>query len=275
MRRMAIRLAVVALILSAASIKAQDAALKTIPAASYSQAYCAGFIAETPVPQDLSVSGGSDDDFHSVIRQFVKGESVFISRRNSADIPVGTEYSVVRPANDIFQTTRYQGENGDIRKLGTPYADVAQVQVTHSTPKGIVAKVTFSCEPIFPGDILVPFQIRVIPDYTITPPLDHFAPLDESKSHGRITATNSNFGYLGNGTIVYLNLGNEQSVQPGKRFRIYKLPAPNETAGLTHEATPPETIGEAVVLSARPKSSVAIIVGSYREIAAGDYVEAE
>jgi hypothetical protein len=274
-RRMVIRLAVVLIILSGASIKAQNTAPATIQAASYSQAYCSGFIAETRVPRDLTVQGGSDDDFHSVVRQFVKGESVFIAKHNGADIAVGTEYSVVRPATDLFQTTRYQGENWDIRKLGTPYADVAQVRVTHSTPKGIVANITFSCEAIMPGDILVPFQTRAIPEYTLTPPLDHFAPLEEGKARGRIAATADNFGYLGRGTIVYLSLGNEQSVQPGNRFRIYNVPAHNENGTLSNATTPPETIGEAVVLSVRPKSSVAIVIGSYREIAAGDYVEGE
>ena len=36
-----------------------------------------------------------------------------------------------------------------------------------------------------------------------------------------------------------------------------------------------ETIGEAVVLSVNSKSSVALVVSSYREIAAGDHIEAE
>jgi hypothetical protein len=264
-----------AMLLSVATMKAQNAAPITKPAASYSEAYCAGFIAETPVPHDLSVMGGGDDDFHAVLRQFVTGESIFIAKRNGADIAVGTEYSVVRPATDIFETTRYDGENSFLRKLGTPYLDVAQVTVTHSTSKGIVANIKFSCEAVVPGDILVPFQTRAIPDYTVSPPLDHFAPLDENKPHGRIAASNSNFGYLGRGNIIYLNLGNDQGIQAGKRVRIYKRLSPKEFGAYSHDAAPPETIGEAVVLSVRSKSSVALIVGSYREINAGDYVEAE
>ena len=277
MRRIALSLAVVFLVVSAATAKAQETqptSPLSIPAASHSQAYCTGFVAETSVPNDLFVLGGADDDFHSVVRQFVNGESIFISQRKGGDIAVGTEYSVVRPTKELFETMHYQGEGSEIRKSGRPYADVAQVKVTHVNSGGVVAKITFSCEAVVPGDILVPFQPRTIPEYTVSKPLDHFAPLDQNKTHGRITASRNNFGSFGGETVVYLNLGDKEA-QPGKRFRIYKV-LPPETAGvLTHKPTPPETIGEAVVLSVQSKSSVAMVVSSYREIAAGDYVEAE
>ena len=120
-------------------------------------------------------------------------------------------------------TMRYQGERGDIRKLGIPYEDVAKVRVTHVNPEGTVASVTFSCGAIVPGDTLVPFQPRAIPEYTVSHPLDHFVPLDRNKQHGRITATHNNFGFLGDETVVYLNLGESEGAKPGQRYRIYKI----------------------------------------------------
>ena len=151
MRRIAFTLAVVFLFVSALTAQAQEtkpASPVSVAAASLTQAQCTGFIAETPVPRDLVVVGGGDDDFHSVVRQFVKGESVFISPRKGGDIKVGAEYNVVRPAKELFQTTRYQGQGWDMRKLGKPYEDVAIVKVTHVNPQGAVAEVAFSCGPI-------------------------------------------------------------------------------------------------------------------------------
>jgi hypothetical protein len=289
---MTILLALAFLVQSAASIKAQDPSASTTqstptaiastsvgpisaPAATYSQAYCAGFISESTVPRNITVVGGSDDDFHSVIRQSVKGESVYLAVHNGSNLAVGTVFSVVRPADNIFQTIRYQGENWEIRKLGTPYSDVAQVTITHATPKSVVAKVSFSCEAVVPGDILVPFQPRIIPEYTTSTRLDSFAPPEQGKRHGHITASNNNFGYIGRGDVIYLNLGNEKGVQAGARFRIFNIVDAPASSAPAHDATPPEAIGEAVVLSVRPKSCVAIIVGSYREISAGNYVEEE
>jgi hypothetical protein len=152
---------------------------------------------------------------------------------------------------------------------------VARVKVTHVNPEGVVAKVTFSCEPIIPGDTLVPYQPRPIPEYTLSKPLDHFAPLDQNKPHGRVAASHNNFGYLGREAVVYVDLGERDGTLPGRRLRIYKVLAPEATGAMSRHRTPPETVGEAVVLSVQSNSCVAMVVSSYREIAAGDYVEAE
>lgn len=278
MKQTAFLLFLVLLAVSPAAIQAQETEAVSpvsIPAASRSQAYCTGFIASPAVPHDLFVVGGADDDFHSVVRQFVEGESVFLSHPENGNLAVGSEYSVVRPADELFLTMRYQGERWEIRKLGKPYEDVAQVKVTHINPEGAVAKVTFSCEPIVPGDTLVPFQPRPIPEYTVSPPLDHFAPLDKNKHEGRIVASRNNYGSIGNGMVVYLNLGENEGAKPGQRFRIYKLIPSHANIFVVRQPRPPEIVGEAVVLSVQGKSSVAMVVSSYREIAAGDYVEEE
>jgi hypothetical protein len=190
-------------------------------------------------------------------------------------VAVGAEFDVVRPAKELFRTSRYDGQGGEIRRLGTPYEDVAEVKVTHVLPQGLVAKVTFSCSAVVPGDVLVPFQPRVIPEYTVSAPLDHFTPLDQSKHHGRIAASHNNFGFFGRQTVVYLDLGDKDGATPGKRYRIYKILPPESTGFLESQRTPPETVGEAVVLSVKSKSCVAMIISSYREISAGDFVEEE
>lgn len=278
MRRIAFTLAVVFLAASAFTIQAQETAsvsMLSIPVATRSQADCTGFIANPSVPRDVYVVGGADDDFHSVARQFVQGESIYIAQHEGGNFAVGAEYSVIRPAHELFRTMRYSGERWDIRKLGKPYEDVAQVRVTHVNPEGAVARVTFSCGPINFGDTLVPFQPRAIPEYTVSAPLDHFIPLDDNKPHGRITASRNNFGFVGNQMVVYLNLGESQGAKPGQRYRIYKVLPPHLVGVITTHPTPAETIGEAVVLSVQGKSSVAMVVSSYREISSGDYVQAE
>ncbi len=269
MRRTAFALALVFLAMPAITFRAQDAAPAgpTKPVATRSQADCAGFIADPVIPHDIFVIGGGDDDFHSRVRQFVEDESIYIGTEGKGgSVSVGSEYRVVRPADELFRTMRYTGERGAVGSQGKPYEDVAIVRVTHVNPQGPVAKVIFSCQGIQTGDTLVPFQPRAIPDYTVSKPLDHFAPIDTSKPHGRIVATMNNFGFLGDQNVIYLSLGEKDGARPGERFRIYKVLA---------EHTMPETIGEAVVLSVQAKSCVAMVVGSYREISSGDSVEAE
>jgi hypothetical protein len=276
-RRIAYIWVVVFVALSAVAAQAQEPGTSSpapIPVATRTQADCTGFIAKPDVQRGIFVLGGADDDFHSVVRQFVQGDSIFITSKGG-DLAVGAQYSVIRPANELFDTTYYSGERWDIGKLGKPYEDVAQVRVTHVNPGAIVAKVTFSCQSVVPGDILVPFQPRAIPEYTVSAPLDHFIPVSDSKKQGRITASRNNYGFVGNQMTVYLNLGESDGAKPGQRYRIYKILPPHPTGFLSWEKTPPETIGEAVVLSVQSSSCVALVISSYRQIAAGDYVEQE
>jgi hypothetical protein len=276
-RRIAFVIGVVFFGVSALIAQAQEsgaAAPVTAPLATHTQSACTGFIANPSIPRDIFVLGGADDDFHSVVRQFVEGDSIFFSGK-SGDIAVGADFSIVRPANELFRTMHYSGQRWDIHGLGKPYEDVAQVKVTHVNPDGVVAKVTFSCEPIMPGDTVVPFQPRSVPEYTVSAPLDHFAPIDDKGKQGRITASRNNYGYLGEQTVVYLNIGQGDGARPGQRFRIYKVLPPHSTGFLAWEKTPTETIGEAVVLSVQATSCVAMVVSSYREISAGDYVKQE
>ena len=278
MRRIAFTLAVVFLAVSALTAQAQETgpvSPASIPAGNRAQVDCTGFIAEVPVPRYMLVIGGADDDFRSAARQFVAGESIFISSQGGGVISVGDEYSVVRPANVLFHTMQYQTQGSDIRKFGRPYEDVAQVEVTHVLADGVVAKVTLSCEPIVRGDTLVPYQPRPIPEYTPSEPLDHFMPLDQNKKHGKIVASHNNLGHFGRETAVYVDLGEKDGTVPGSRLRIYKAHAPQATGTLTRQRTPPETVGEAIVLSVAPRTCVAMVVSSYHEISAGDYVEQE
>jgi hypothetical protein len=159
--------------------------------------------------------------------------------------------------------------------LGAPYEDAGRVRVTHVNALGAVAKVVFSCGPIIPGDLVIPYERRTIPEYTLTAPLDHFTPLDQAKQHGMITGAINNFGFFGTDAVVYLDLGESDGAKPGQRFRVYKVLPPKHITWGEGRPVPPETIGEAVILSVQPRSCVAILINTYREVSAGDHVEAE
>ncbi len=272
MRRITLGIALVFLAASAVAALAQETQPTTLaskPAATRSEADCTGFIAGSSVSNDMFVAGGEDDDTQAPLRGFKPGHSVYIGSRGKVEFAIGSEYSVIRPGKDIYLTSRYSGQDRDINRLGRPYEDIGKVKVTHVSSEGTVAAVTFACGPINTGDILVPYVVRPIPEYTVTPRIDKFTPTDDKKAHGFIAAALNNYGVLGTRSIVYLSMGDDGQVKTGQRFRIYK----HITWG--GRLLPPETVGEAVVLSVHERSSVAIIIDSFREIAAGDSIEAE
>jgi hypothetical protein len=246
-----------------------------VPAATPTQADCAGFFTTRKVPEDIIVLDGADNDLESPLRQFTPHESIYLYRRHKGSFAVGAEYSLVRPAKLLFRTTRYNGEHWTIRGLGKPYEDVGRVQVTHVTPEGAVAEVSFACEAIYPGDIAVPYQPRTIPDY-LPAKLDRF-PLPNGKIQGTIVAARNNFAALRTGDIIYLNFGQKNGAAVGQRYRVYYalLPPPSLWAVIVYPPLPRETVGEIVVLSTQEKSAAAVIVSCTRDINVGYGVELE
>jgi len=245
-----------------------------IPAATLSQADCTGFITANKVPENITVLNGEDNDLESTTRQYTVGDSIYLYSRANLRFSVGDQFSLLRPATELFRTTRYSGEHWTLRKLGKPYEDTGRVQVTHLTPQGAVAEVRFACGPIYPGDIAVPYQARIVPDYVPTK-LDRFA-VSNGKNQGSIVAAHNNFASLANGDIVYLDLGEQRGAKAGQLYRVYYLPPrPGHWTISAHPPMPRETVAEIVVLSAQEKSAVGIIVNARRDVYVGYGVELE
>jgi hypothetical protein len=246
-----------------------------IPAATQSEMACSGFIAGSPVSTDLYVLDGADNDFHVTARQFATGDFVYLRSRSGVAFAVGNEFSVVRPAKELMRIKWYEGQGSSVRSLGSAYEDLGKVKIISVTPHGAVAEVTFACGPLVPGDIVLPYQARAIPQYTPRAHFDRFV-LPNGKLAGAITAAANNTGTVGTGRIAYINLGREDGVSPGQRFRIFRIFREEAGGGLwAYPETPRETLGELIILSTQDRSSVAMVVSCRREIALGDGVELE
>ncbi len=271
--------------------EATNAQTAPVAAASRTEMDCSGFIAGTPLSEDLHILDGADNDSRSEMRQFKPGEFVYLQSRTGAAPGEGSEYSILRRAKSLmFGGSRplgdmkldqighiswYPGQMSSIRSLGTMYEDVGRVKVVRTTPLGAIAEVTFACGPLYAGDFALPYQERNIPEYTPSADFDRFA-LPNGKMVGAITAGGGHAGVLGEGTIAHINLGNEDGVQAGQRFRVFHIFRDNVDRGFKAAAEPPrEIIGELVVLSVDARSSVAMVVRSIREISLGDGIELE
>jgi len=244
----------------------------TVPAASRSEADCTGFISYTRVPADIYVSGGADNFFRSGVRQYATGDSIFLRASGTTSLVPGTEYALLRPAKSLFETSRYSGEFRAVGKSGTPYEDVGRAKLTRVTRKGAVAEVTFTCGPVFPGDLARPYQPRPIPEYTPSKQFDRFVPAN-GKRVGVIIAAKNNAATIATRDVAYLNLGGKDGVTPGQRYRVFGIPV--ATGFRSYPETPRESLGELVILSTQEKSSVGIVVSSTREIFLGEGVELE
>jgi hypothetical protein len=263
-------------------------AQEPIPAASRGQMECTGFISAAPVPNDIYVKSGADNDFNNRYHAFTDGSYVYLRTEGGSGPTVGQEFRLVRPESDLmFKSWMraglgpmpdfgyhnwYAWQGYDIRKLGDPYRDTGRVKVIKLTPYGAVAKVLFACTAVNTGDVALPYSPRPVPTYVPTAHLDRFALLN-SKQTGAITALRDNAGAAAAGDIVYLNLG-QGVAQPGQKYRIIRVLLPGHTL-LVAPSLPDETIGELVVLWVQDKSAVGIIVSALRQVEPGDAIQLE
>jgi hypothetical protein len=267
-----------------------EASGEAIPAAHHSEMECSGFISSSPVPDDLYVDGGADNDNLDTYHAFGTGNYVFLHIHRGTGPVVGQEYRLVRPVSDSFgkaltrsgmgdmptygYTDWYPMQNWDIHKLGQPYADTGRVKVVKLTEEGVIAQVEFACVPVNIGDLAIPYEVRPIPTFTETANPDRFA-LSNGKKIGSILAVKDNFESAGLGGIVYLDLGQSENVQPGEKFRVVHVLRLPSQGLLVPPTLPDETVGEVVVLWTEDKTSVGIVVRALRDIDAGDAVQME
>jgi hypothetical protein len=268
--------------------------IPAIPAATFSQFECSGFISANGVPDLVQVYNGADNDLNEPSHEFSTGEYVYLHRTDRRPFAVGQSYSLVRPENGFYlqpvwlsgmlenqvlpPTSQYPLQRRSIKSLGRPYDRAGIVEVTKVTSEGAIAKVVFTCNGIDVGDVGVPYVAPTIPEYTHSLHLSRFA-VPNGKLGGLIVAGAQGVSYLGAGSIGFLDIGKEQGVEAGQRFRIYAIfrhNLPDDLQGIKPgERTPREIVGEFIVLHVEEKAATGIVVNSVREVEVGDGVELE
>lgn len=288
------RFAWVVLLLSSLAV-AQEAAsgadMQSPPLGSgptYSDMYCAGFVTRQAVSNKNMVMGGRytpEQVLHAT------HETVFIE---GGGLQQGAQYSVVRELRDPNQYAPFAGQRALLKNTGKPYADLGRVRVVDLHGDVAVAKVEFSCEPIAPGDLVVPFQERMTLRFKTAAPMAEFS--HSPKVDGQVVMARDFTTMVGFGEKVYLNLGSEQGLKPGDYLlavrdyaanRIgedealsYKVPQGDDTQAKQRvlkvsdlEKLPRRVVGEMIVLNVMPGSATAMVTFARESVKVGDGVE--
>ncbi len=267
-------------------------AIATQEGPTYSDRYCSGFLAEKHVPKLAEVIGGWDtpDQTRFVSRQFV-----YLTGSN---FQVGARYSVVREVEDPNLYEMYVGQHALLHHTGHMYADIGQLRVIQVEGRTAITEVDFSCEDMMPGDIALPFLERPEVKYRKPQAFDRFAP-PNGKLIGQIVMARWFDNQVATGNKVYLDVGADQGIKPGDYLRVvrryvdyYKVDVDamsfygvmndtNNYADLSKITTahlkefPRMSLGELVVLSVTPHTSVGMITMSLQTMHLGDRVELE
>ena len=288
------RIAVLSLsvVLGAGASSAQNVtpAAPPIPEIDYSTVNCSGFVSDQKVPDEIRLVSGEESNYKVT---FARGDYVHINRGQDKGVRVGDRFSVVRPDKDPTDVPWFKWQAKLLKAMGTPYLDAGQIRVVSVQPKVSVAQVSFSCDYMQRGDILVPYQDRPAPPFKDATAFDHFAPVS-GKPVAMVVAGKDYGQVYGKLSPVYVNLGTNQGVKVGDYFRIFRYQGSMaETVpqnkgyqysiyGFGSAPTryewnelPREVLGEGIVINVNRNSSTMVITFNSIEVYAGDYVEIE
>jgi hypothetical protein len=262
--------------------------------------YCAGFVNKQLLPDANFVAGGLNTPSTT---KFVNQDLIYLSGHG---YQTGQEYTVLRELVDPNRRETFAGQGTMLKAMGQPYAELGRVRIVDTRSKSAVASVEFTCEPIDPGDIVVPFAEKTVVSFH--PPLrfDRFVPANHATS-GRIVLAKDFDSVLGTGAKVYLNVGANQGVKVGDYFRAVRayeadLKDPVDSLSFagydvveTTQKRPPSVephmfartkgpvihvadlprraVGELVILSTTPTTATAMLVFAMEDVHLGDGVE--
>jgi hypothetical protein len=263
--------------------------------------YCSGFISKQLLPNANFVAGGLQTPSTT---KFVNGDVIYLTGNG---YQVGQQFTVVRELKDINKFELFHGQFNLVKAAGQPYGELARVRIVDTRSKMAIAQVEYSCDPINPGDFVIPFVDKQNISFQAPHTFDRFLPASNRIS-GRIILT-KDFDYeIGTGAKVYLNVGSNQGVQVGSYFRAFrryeedlrdpvdslsfkasisedtqKHPPSMEQAMFTktngpqiHIADMPRrSVGEIVIIGTTPTTATGMITSALEDVHVGDGVELE
>ena len=271
---------------------------------SLADVYCAGFVTKQAVSHNVFVAGGLNSP-HAV--HFTNGEVVYLS---GGKYEMGQQLTLVRELRDPNQYEDFVGQRKLLAATGQPYSELGQAHVIDTRQKMAIAQLDFLCEPVVPGDFVVPRIEHAHISYRRPEHFDVYAPANH-KTTGRIVLARDFDNVLGNGSKVYLNVGGQQGVKTGDYFRIFrtyeadmeqpidalsfKASAAEDTQmhppyvatgrwdkyarhtgpAISVNDMPRRSLGELLILSTTPTSATGMITFSLEDVHIGDGVELE
>lgn len=267
---------------------------------TYQDLHCSGFVTRESIPHGSFVAGGLTSPDTT---KFVRDDVVYLSGGHWS---VGDKVTFVRELLDPNRYEPFAGQHALLAATGRPYTELGEAKVIDTRSKMAIASVDFSCEPVVPGDLAVPFIARENITFRNPQQFDRFAPRSASLV-GRIVMAHDFDAVLGTGSKVYLTVGSNKGVKPGDYFRVTRTYAddlvdPMESQSFKASTTedtqknppslgsrwghgkgpvvhvqdmPRHAIGELIVVNVSPTSATGMITFALEDIRVGDDVEAE
>ncbi|MFQ5839317.1 MAG: LysM peptidoglycan-binding domain-containing protein [Candidatus Methylomirabilales bacterium] len=184
-------------------------------------------------------------------------DEVFISLPGTAT--VGDRFQILRLAGTVKHPV-----TGD--RVGLKVLTLGTVEVTQVDSSSLRGKIVYSCQDIAVGDRLVPWQMESPLRVTETIAA-------EERVLGTIVGSLQDKTALGQGDVVYIDVGQDQQIVPGDEFRVERLVGKIRDPLHSQTVRPsPLDYGDLVVIRTSRTSATALLTRSNADIRVGDRI---
>ncbi|MFQ5766860.1 MAG: FlgT C-terminal domain-containing protein [Acidobacteriota bacterium] len=253
-------------------------------AANHAEMLCAGYILPARWESDVFIYAGEEEQKLA----YGTGDVVYINRGLSSGVKPGDSFFVVHEESEV--THPVSGHH-----LGYLVRRMAQVQVMAVQEETSTVEIVDGCDTVHLGFGLVEYSDLTSPKIKETG-LERYGVEDNGAPKGRVIFTKDRRRAVGEGDIVYIDLGREDGVEVGDYLMIYRDGAtdqrPNEAGFIrrryNHRSSipvfntrklprgktiPRRMLGQMVILASAEHTSTVKIMSSWREIYRGDEVQ--
>jgi hypothetical protein len=189
---------------------------------------------------------------------FMLGDIVYLDIGERDGLAAGMEFTIVRPQ----QAVNKWGSVTDV--VGRVYQTPGRLRVICAQERSAIAEISYSCMDVQVGDSIMPFEPIPVPLVRRTQIMT-MCDTPNGKVIGHIVETRLGETPVGTDSLVYLDLGEADGLNPGDFLTVYR--ASGRAEGVR------TILGEASILTTRRRTSVAIITLMADTMGVGDSVE--
>jgi hypothetical protein len=226
-----------------------------MPLGTEHDVYCDGWLGELREPMAGVIASAEAIDSRD---NFMETDLLYLNIGATSGVTPGMEFWVVRPGRTVYK------HGSVLDELGRIYDTPGRVRVICVHENSSIVEIVRSCENIQIGDLVLPFEPVPIPIGRRSTPVTS-CDVPNGKILGHIVDVKDQAVPIGSGTVVFLDLGEQNGIAPGDFFTVFR---PRVSAYGTRTI-----LGEVSVLRTSRMASLAIVTLMHDTMYLGDDIE--
>ena len=236
-------------------VRAPQTVTGPIPIGVEADVYCSGYLGD---PAEVFPGAVVSAEKEKNQTFFMQGDIVYLDIGERDGVQAGMEFTIVRPQ----QTVNKWGS--DIEVVGRVYLTPARLRVICAQERSAIAEISYGCADTQIGDFVIPFEPVPVPLVRRTQ-VATMCDVPNGKVIGHIVETRDAVTPVGTDSVVFLDLGETDGLNPGDFLTVYRPSGRAEGVRTI--------LGEASILTTRARTAVAIITSMSDTMGVGDAVE--